>query len=232
MTRRALWLTAGMAVLLSGCGRATEGYTLPDRVTEFSVLYKDNCAGCHGVDGRFGAARPLNDPMYLAVIGTEQMRGVIAKGVPGTAMTGFAQSGGGTLTDQQIAILAANIEARWARPQEFSGVNLPPYRDDLGDPVRGEAVFKSYCSTCHGDNARGGTATNSVTDPALLALVSDQAIRSTVITGRLDLGMPNWKNHSHGHALTPQEISDVVAWISSHRTLAITTVRKGTSSHD
>ena len=156
MKRPALWLLASLAVVLAGCGHATEKYTLPDSVTDFSVLYKDNCAGCHGLNGRFGAARPLNDPLYLAVISQERMRDVIAKGVPGTAMPAFAQNGGGTLTDQQITILADQIEARWSRPQEYAGVTLPPHSAELGDTRRGEAVFKTQCSRCHGDSGTGG----------------------------------------------------------------------------
>jgi mono/diheme cytochrome c family protein len=54
MKRAAVSLPASLAVVLAGCGHATEKYTLPDQVTDFSVLYKDNCAGCHGLDGRLG----------------------------------------------------------------------------------------------------------------------------------------------------------------------------------
>jgi cytochrome c oxidase cbb3-type subunit 3 len=233
MKRRALWFTACLAVVLTGCGHATETYTLPDRVTEFSALYKDNCAGCHGLDGRLGAARPLNDPLYLAVIGKEQMRDVIARGVPGTAMPAFAQNGGGTLTDQQITILADQIEVRWSRPQDYVGMTLPPYTAELGDARAGEAVFRTYCSRCHGDKGTGGAnGSGSVIDPALLSLESNQSIRTMVIAGRADLGCPNWKGDSPGHVMTPQEISDVVAWLAAHRTLALTSVRKGAVNHD
>jgi mono/diheme cytochrome c family protein len=38
---------------------------LPDQVMNFGTLYKDNCAGCHGQNGRQGAARPLNDGFIL-----------------------------------------------------------------------------------------------------------------------------------------------------------------------
>jgi mono/diheme cytochrome c family protein len=233
MKRAAAWLPAGIVVLLAGCDHPTEKYVLPDRVTEFSVLYKDNCSGCHGLDGRLGAARPLNDPLYLAVISKWQMRDVIAKGVPGTAMSAFAQNGGGTLTDQQITILAEQIEARWSRPQDYAGVTLPPYSADLGDASAGEAVFRTYCSRCHGDNGTGGAnGSGSVIDPALLSLESNQSIRTMVIAGRADLGCPNWKGDSPGRVMTPQEISDVAAWLSAHRTLALTSIRKGTVNHD
>jgi cytochrome c oxidase cbb3-type subunit 3/ubiquinol-cytochrome c reductase cytochrome c subunit len=145
-------------------------------------------------------------------------------------MAPFRQNAGGTLTDQQITILADQIGERWSRPQDYAGVTLPPYSADLGDAVRGEAAFKAHCSRCHGDDGTGGaggTAGGSVVDPALLALMSDQSVRTTVIAGRADLGSPTWKSDSPGHAMTPVEISDVVAWLSAHRTVALTSVKKG-----
>src|SRR6266851_8482911 len=144
MKRRTVWLAAGLAIVLLGCGNRTEQFILPDQVTEFSALYESNCAGCHGRNGRLGAARPLNDPLYLALIGKEKLWHVIAKGVTGTAMPAFAQNAGGALTDQQITILADQIEARWSRPQDFAAVALPPYRADLGDPKAGESIFRKH----------------------------------------------------------------------------------------
>src|SRR5947207_9870346 len=99
----------------------------PTEVVVFDQLYAENCAGCHGADGRLGAARPLNDPLYLALVREDTLRGVIARGVPGTSMPAFAQQAGGSLTDQQIDILVKEMRGRWGRPEEFKNVVLPPY---------------------------------------------------------------------------------------------------------
>jgi mono/diheme cytochrome c family protein len=211
------------AILLLGCGDRIEHYTLPDQVTDFTPLYNNNCAGCHGRDGRHGAARPLNDPVFLAVIDKQTLKDVIAGGVPRTAMPAFAQTAGGALTDQQIAILAGQIEARWSRPQDFATLALPPYRADLGDPKAGESVFRKHCASCHGEDGSRRSVAGSVTDPSFLALVSDQSLRTTVIAGRTDRGMPDWRKHSP--AITQQDVSDVVAWISSWRTPVMMTQR-------
>ncbi len=212
------WLPACFAMILIGCGHRTEQYILPDQITDFSALFGSNCAGCHGPDGRSGAARPLNDPLFLALIGKDTLRDVIEKGVPGTAMPAFAQNAGGALTDQQIAILVDQMEARWSRPRDFVGVALPSYGADLGDPTRGESVFQRDCSQCHGEHGIAG----SIIDPAFLSLVSNQSLRTAVLTGRADRGMPDWRSHAPGPAMTAQEmtaqeISDVVAWLSAHR---------------
>ena len=53
-----------------------------------------------------------------------------------------------------------------------------------------------------------------------LALSSDQSLRNTVIAGRLDLGMPNFREYGtkqQSAALTPQAISNIVAWLVAQR---------------
>ena len=233
MKRREVWIPAGLAIVLLGCGHRTEQYQLPDEVADFSALYESNCAACHGRDGRSGAARPLNDPLYLALIGKERLRDVIAKGVPRTAMPAFEQKAGGTLTDQQLTILADGMESGWSRPREFAAVAVPPYSAELGDPKRGESAFHTYCSTCHGASGTGGplggSAGGSIVNPAFLALVSDQSLRTMVIAGRSDQGIPDWRSDSPGHSMTSQEISDVVAWLSAHRALPDNVARGGTN---
>jgi mono/diheme cytochrome c family protein len=233
MKCREVWIPAGLAIVLLGCGHRTEQYVLPDEVADFSALYESNCAACHGRDGRNGAARPLNDPLYLAVIGKERLRDVTARGVPRTAMPAFAQNAGGTLTNQQLTILTDGMESRWSRPREFAAVAVPPYSADLGDPKRGESAFHAYCSTCHGASGTGGliggSAGGSVVNLAFLALVSDQSLRTMVIAGRSDQGIPDWRSDSPGHSMTSQEISDVVAWLSAHRVLPDKVARGGTN---
>jgi mono/diheme cytochrome c family protein len=228
MMCRRIYLLIPCAIVLLGCGSRTEQYILPDQVTDFTALYEISCAGCHGRDGRLGATRPLNEPVFLAVIGKQMLRDVIANGVPHTAMPAFALNAGGTLTEQQISVVADQIEARWSRPQDFVGVSLPPYSAELGDPKRGEEVFRAYCASCHGEDGMGSSKAGSVVNPAFLALVSDQSLRTTVITGRADQGTPDWRSYSPVHPLTPQEISDVVAWLSAHRALPVNS-RGGTN---
>ena len=50
-----------------------------------------------------------------------------------------------------------------------------------------------------------------------LALVCDQALRTAVITGRTELGMPDWCGDIPGRVLTLQQSADVVAWMVAHR---------------
>jgi cytochrome c oxidase cbb3-type subunit 3 len=210
-------------ILLGGCdslpGRPTQ-IDLPLRpseVTDFATLYCENCSGCHGSDGKFGAAIAMNNPIYLAIVDDASMRRIIAGGVPDTAMPPFAQSDGGPLTDRQIEILIADIRKRWTgTPGVAAGA--PPYSaSPAGDSNRGAEVYASNCQSCHGLDSKGGPAAGSVVDPAYLSLVSDQHLRTIVIAGRPDLGHPDWKNDVPGQPLTPAQVSDVVAWLASKR---------------
>jgi cytochrome c oxidase cbb3-type subunit III len=206
-------------ILLVACGNRPEQYVLPDQVVDFATLYKDNCAGCHGENGQHGAARPLNDGLYLKLVGKARLRSVIANGVSGTTMPPFAQDEGGTLTDQQITVLADEMEKRWSKPRDFDAAVMPPYAAPLGNAATGGVAFRQYCARCHGPDGTGiaGRKGGSAVDPAYLELVSDQSLRTTVIAGRSDEAIPNWRAYVPGHAMKPQEVSDVVAWLAVHR---------------
>jgi cytochrome c oxidase cbb3-type subunit 3 len=210
---------------LPGKPKPEERWKSGTEVTDFSQLYAQNCSGCHGADGRLGAARPLNDPLYLALASGLTLRTAIARGVPGTSAPAFAQQSGGSLTEKQIDALVEGIGSRWAKAENFQNVNLPAYslQDAIakgsgsGDRQRGAAAYQTYCAQCHGQDGNGGPKGGSVIDPSYLALTSDQALRTAVIVGRSDLGMPDWRGNIPGRAMGPQEISDVVAWLVSHR---------------
>jgi len=221
------WLLAP-TILLLGCGSKVEQFVLPDQVTDFTALYTNNCAGCHGQDGRAGAARRLNDPVFLAVVGKQNLRDVIANGVPRTGMPAFAQTAGGSLTDQQITILADQMEEKWSRPGNLTSVALPPYRAELGDPKAGEAGFGKYCAACHGQDGTGGSKPGSVVDQAFLTLVSDQSLRTTVIAGCDDRSAGEKRTVAPAHGMAPQEISDVVAWLSAQRIAPVNLTQRGT----
>jgi mono/diheme cytochrome c family protein len=225
-----MWIVALALLALAGCdampGRPRQGdrAVLPSEVTAFTALYGQHCAGCHGVDGRLGAARPLNDSVYLALVPPERLRQIIAQGVPGTAMPAFAAGAGGALTEAQIEALSSGMLGRWGQPATVKDLVIPPYDAAAaakgvspGDPERGREVYAVACAGCHGADGRGGRQGGSVVDAAYLALVSDQALRTAVIAGRTDLGMPDWRGDAPGQPLTPQQISDVVAWLASHR---------------
>ena len=160
----------------------------------------------------------LSDPVYLAIVDDDTLRSTISKGRPGTAMSAFAQKDGGMLTDQQINAIIRGIRERWSKPDALAGAAAPPYAaKEPGVPQQGEIVYGNYCASCHGTDSKGGPKAGSVTNGAYLSLISDQGLRTIVITGRPDFGAPDWRENFPGHPMTDQQISDVVAWLVAHR---------------
>ena len=217
-------LCALTTALLVGCDnapgrRAIDGENVaPDKILDFDVLYRTNCAGCHGLHGRGGAAIELANPMYLAVADDVVIRRATADGIAGTPMPAFASRSGGMLTEEQIDAIVNGIRAHWTNRSAVPKIDLPPYSDpSAGDARRGEGVFATYCSSCHGDAGHGGRRGSSILDGSYLALVSDQGLRTMVIVGRPDLGAPDWRGNVRGKAMAFQDISDVVAWLSAQR---------------
>jgi len=189
----------------------------PDEVVDFDLLFGQNCAGCHGVNGRGGAAFALANPVFLAIADDAVIRRTAANGVPGTLMPAFARSAGGVLTDRQIEVLVQGIRS-WANPAALGSQTPPPYSATApGDPQRGAAVYRTYCSSCHGADGRGGNKASSIIGDSYLALISDQQLRTIVIAGRPELGAPDWRSDVVGQPLPDQSISDVVAWLSAQR---------------
>jgi len=200
-------------------GRPAPGSALvsPDQIADFSLLYSQNCAGCHGADGKGGAAIALADPVFLAVADDTVIRRTAASGVPGTPMPAFAQGGGGMLTDKQIDALVRGIRS-WAKLGALGDQIPPSYAAQApGDPQRGADAYRTYCSSCHGVGGRGGSKASSIVDGSYLALTSDQQLRTIVIAGRPELGAPDWRGDVEGRPMSAQDISDVVAWLSSQR---------------
>ena len=248
----AISLLMGCNARLPGQPTEAERWRAPAEVTDFNQLYVQNCAGCHGVGGRLGAALSLNDPLYLSFVTDDALRKVIAEGRTGTNMPAFSQQVGGSLTDQQIKLLMTGMRSQWSRPDDFKDVSLPHYSvsemvtssspgspivndssDNLsqtGDAQRGAVAYQTYCAGCHGANGAGGSA-GSVIDPHFLNMVSDQGLRTTVVVGRSDLGKPDWRSNVPGHPMSQQEIDDVVAWVGMHRQTAevtAVTAKEGT----
>jgi cytochrome c oxidase cbb3-type subunit III len=213
-----------LSVVLSGCGtphgQPSKGSEMPvpSEVLDFPTLYAENCAGCHGVNGRAGAAVSLSDPVYLAIANDAAISSVISKGVSGTAMPAFAQSSGGMLADKQIAVITSGIRSSWGHPGILDAANPPSYAArSSGNIAHGELAYKTYCESCHGPGGRGGRKGSSITDDSFLGLVSDQELRTIVITGRPELGAPDWRGNVPGKPMSEQEVSDVVAWLGSRR---------------
>jgi len=224
-------LASILSLATAGCMKAPGKPTTtlveerPEQVVDFKELYAQNCVACHGEHGRNGAALSLANPVYLATAGANNIMQTIANGRHGTMMPPFAKSAGGALTDQQVAILAQGMETSWGNASALNGQKPLAYASlATGDPVQGQKSFAVFCASCHGANGEGvnnaSIHVGSIVEPAYLALISDQGLRSIVIGGRPDQGMPDWRNDMTGagnRPMTDQEVTDTVAWLGTQR---------------
>jgi mono/diheme cytochrome c family protein len=137
-TRR--WQSAGVAVFLLlvlafPIYRLTESGRLDDalasensaQVVAGRQLWSLNCAMCHGTQGEGVDGPALNSQEFLQSVSDEQMHGIIAGGIPGSAMPAWLDEYGGPLTDQQIAAVVAYI-----RSWEKTAPSVPNWRTPSG----------------------------------------------------------------------------------------------------
>jgi cytochrome c oxidase cbb3-type subunit 3/ubiquinol-cytochrome c reductase cytochrome c subunit len=203
-----------------------------DEVDTFDTLYRGNCAACHGADGRLGPAPPLNDPIFLAIVSEKEISDTLIGGRHNTAMASFAASPKppevdpakvpaiaatpSVLTPKQIEILARGIKEKWPADK---GEKLPPYsaRGVKGSVAKGKEVFARACAVCHGED--GKEKGLNIHDSNFLALISEQALRRIIITGRRDLGMPSYRDKEGRDPdfkpLTNEEIDNLQALLAA-----------------
>jgi cytochrome c oxidase cbb3-type subunit 3/ubiquinol-cytochrome c reductase cytochrome c subunit len=211
------------APLVNGCaslpGKPAPGPEVPrpDSILSPHVLYAQNCAGCHGADGLRGPSTPLASPVYQALVDDATLHRVISQGLPGSMMPAFAQSAGGELTDAQVDSIVHGIRANWKKGDALKAANLPPYADDgKGDAKAGEQVYANNCANCHGPAGGKIGEAGSVLNADFLTLMAPQTFRTTVIVGRPDLGMPDWRDQMDS-PMTAQQVSDVVAFLIAQK---------------
>lgn len=225
---RLTFIIFGLVILgsltASGCGDAPgrpvaeDPPITPSTISDFNILYGANCAGCHGADGKGGAAIALANPVYLAIVDDEILRHVAGNGIHGTSMPAFAQSAGGMLTDKQIDLIVRGMREHWSKADVLQGAVPPPYSStEPGNVSRGAQVYATDCQSCHGIGGRGGQKASSIVDGSFLGLLSHQELRTIVIVGRPELGAPDWRGDVPGKPLSAEDVSDVVAWLASQR---------------
>jgi mono/diheme cytochrome c family protein len=130
------WQTAGtfilfLLVLAFPIYRATDGSRRDQALASQNQallaqgrqLWSTNCASCHGTNGEGGSAPALNSQEFLTSVTDDQIHGIIAGGIPGTAMPAWLNDYGGPLTDEQIAAVVTYL-----RSWEKTAPSVPDWR--------------------------------------------------------------------------------------------------------
>ena len=114
----------------------------PKAITDGAVLFRQECAFCHGVSARGGMRGPdLTTGSWTHGGSDADVSATITGGVPGTAMPP------NKLTDDEVWRIVSYLRTLEKAPTAVKG-----------DARRGETLFfgATRCSSCHIVNGRGG----------------------------------------------------------------------------
>ncbi|MEZ4594182.1 MAG: c-type cytochrome [Chloroflexota bacterium] len=197
-------------------------------VTDASVIYIENCAVCHGIEGEgIGATPALNVP-GLQTMDYEELFKVIARGRYGTAMTGWHEDEGGLYNDYQIEQLIALIRyADWTQIGELAasqGLIPPTLPIPSVDPemvaqiiemsaesgfawAEGFQLYATNCTVCHGIEGEGSDLGLPLNTEDIQSRDADELVR-IISEGVSGTAMVPWHN-----VLTPDEIESIVGFL-------------------
>lgn len=221
-----LLLLPGLAVLFIGLAvfpfqADISAQTLDnkDELELGAVLYAENCAVCHGEEGkgRIGATLAKNWPSIRPDMTVST---IVKNGVPGTAMLAWSQNNGGPLSDEEINALVAYILS-WQTGERIVVPTIPvptkrspitPIPEVEGDPNQGAVLYDENCVVCHGTEGEGRIGATLA--KAWPAIRPDLSIKNTINAGVPGSAMPAW-GQANGGPLTEENIDDIVSFILS-----------------
>jgi putative heme-binding domain-containing protein len=140
--------------VFAGALWAQHGYTQFD-VQSGGMLYRANCAACHGPNGDSQPGVDLGHGKFRRATTDEDVAAIIMNGIPGTGMppNSFNESLALTIVAYLRSMAASSNVAATA-----------------GDPARGKEIFegKGQCLTCHRVRTTGSRVGPDLTDIGML----------------------------------------------------------------
>jgi cytochrome c oxidase cbb3-type subunit 3 len=192
-------------------------------------IYLENCAVCHGPDGkgRIGATLAKDWPSVRPDL---RIADTIRDGVSGSPMPAWSQANGGPLTDAEIEAVTSYILS-WETggspliipaPTAVPRPIMTPLPNVSGDPNRGALLFDQNCVVCHGPNGEGriGAPLRKV----WASVRPDLEVKAIIQRGIQGSVMPAW-GQQNGGPLNEADVNDLVAFV-------LTLSKSGESSSD
>lgn len=173
-----------------------------------STLFGDNCAVCHGTNGRGGPGYPnLTDQAWLWGGAPEEIQQTLQVGInsehPETRiaeMMAFGENnmlGRGEIRDVVTYVQSlSDLEAVADRPEEALS--------------NGEEIFAANCASCHAEDGSGMTELGApdLTDNSWIYGSDRQSIYDTIFYGRQGV-MPHWEER-----LSPLELKILSLYVA------------------
>jgi mono/diheme cytochrome c family protein len=187
------------------------------QIEEGARLFAENCAVCHGPDGkgRIGATLAKDWPSIRPDL---RIKETIQRGVSGSPMPSWGEEYGGPLSDEQVDALVAYILS-WETggPRSVFPTLTPVPREALtpppnvsGNPNNGAVLYDQNCAVCHGPDGKGRIGATLAKDwPSIRP---DLEIKTTISRGVAGSPMPAW-SQDNGGPLTERQIDDLVSFV-------------------
>jgi cytochrome c oxidase cbb3-type subunit 3 len=171
-------------------------------------LFGDNCAACHGRDGKGRENYPdLSDDDWIWGGGPEAIAQTLAVGIntrhPETRVGQMPAFGRDEMLDRQQVMDVATYVSSLSDPSASTAENI----DQID---KGREVFQTTCIACHGENAKGNPELGApnLTDRRWIYGGSLQRIIASIHGGRQG-HMPTWDER-----LTPTEIKVLALYVN------------------
>ena len=217
--RSALALLASAAARPPGQPRKGSETLAPNEVVEFGALYAENCAGCHGAEDEEAPRSRSPIRCISRIVDDASMRDVIAerraRNVDAGVRAKRRRHADGRADRCDRA--AGSDRAGAGRELSTARIRLPTRRSPRATRTRRSRVSDATAHPATARRSRADAKGSAITNDSFLALVSDQGLRTIVIAGRPELGAPDWRGNVPGQPMSDQEVTDVVAWLASHR---------------
>lgn len=172
-------------------------------------LFGDNCAACHGRDGKGNRNYPdLTDDDWIWGGGPERIQQTLTVGVNArhaeTRVGQMPAFGRDEMLDRRQVLDVAAYVKSLSDPSASTAENI----DQID---RGREVFQTTCAACHGENARGNpdVGAPNLTDDRWVYGGDLQTIIDTIHGGRQG-HMPTWDER-----LSPAEIKVLALYVNA-----------------
>jgi cytochrome c oxidase cbb3-type subunit 3 len=192
-----------------------------DHIEQGRQVFTQNCAACHGPEGKGLVGPNLTDDVWIHGGKPEEIVHTITNGVKTKGMPTW----GPVLGNEKVANAASFVfslshdpsgnllaSAHQVVKKEEAPARLIDLKSLIGDKTHiaaGKQVFAQNCVSCHGPEAKGLVGPN-LTDNTWIHGGKPEQIQNTITNGVSAKGMPTW-----GPIIGPEKVADVSTFIYS-----------------
>ena len=166
-------------------------------------IYNNNCASCHGEEGRGGLAVAINQEDFLGRASDFFILQTLYHGRGNTAMPAWPG-----FDEHEIRNLFTYIRAWHNGPEESRDFNFSE-----ANIKEGEILYHYNCSRCHGVNGEGNTGP-AIINREFLTAASDYYLLNTIAEGRIHTSMFGWSSDlNKQERLVINDIANIIAFM-------------------